>query len=75
MEYEDELGATQLVNVSTSMPIALRGRTIFCQFSNHQELKTDNKNAFNVPASQVRPLLSPSSLFPQLLHTHCKGRG
>uniref|UniRef100_A0A914VIR2 RRM domain-containing protein n=1 Tax=Plectus sambesii TaxID=2011161 RepID=A0A914VIR2_9BILA len=50
VEYEDDIGASSLVSVSQTCPMAIRGRTIFCQFSNHQELKTDNKNAFNVPS-------------------------
>ncbi|VDD96257.1 unnamed protein product [Enterobius vermicularis] len=41
VEYEDEQGAQALVTVSATCPIAIRDRTIFCQFSTHQELKTD----------------------------------
>ncbi len=45
VEYEDEAGAHSLVAVSQTCPMALRGRTVFCQFSNHQELRTENNKA------------------------------
>lgn len=45
VEYEDESGAQTLVAVADACPMAIRGRTIFCQFSTHQELKTDRKGA------------------------------
>ncbi|VDP43017.1 unnamed protein product [Soboliphyme baturini] len=51
LQYEEESSAAALVSTSRTSTITLRGRTVFCQFSNHHELKTDNKNAFNVVAS------------------------
>lgn len=45
VEYEDENSAVQLVAVSCVSPINLRGRTVFCQYSNHQELKTDKQQS------------------------------
>uniref|UniRef100_A0A915ECX5 RRM domain-containing protein n=1 Tax=Ditylenchus dipsaci TaxID=166011 RepID=A0A915ECX5_9BILA len=45
VEYESESSAQSLVNVAEACPMAIRGRTIFCQFSTHQELKTDRKAA------------------------------
>uniref|UniRef100_A0A915AMA7 RRM domain-containing protein n=1 Tax=Parascaris univalens TaxID=6257 RepID=A0A915AMA7_PARUN len=43
VEYEEEHGAQILVTMSSACPVAIRDRTIFCQFSTHQELKTDKR--------------------------------
>uniref|UniRef100_A0A915Q0F2 RRM domain-containing protein n=1 Tax=Setaria digitata TaxID=48799 RepID=A0A915Q0F2_9BILA len=43
VEYEDERSAQTLVAVSVACPVAIRDRTIFCQFSTHQELKTNRR--------------------------------
>uniref|UniRef100_F1LFQ9 Polypyrimidine tract-binding protein 1 n=1 Tax=Ascaris suum TaxID=6253 RepID=F1LFQ9_ASCSU len=43
VEYEEEQGAQILVTMSSACPVAIRDRTIFCQFSTHQELKTDKR--------------------------------
>uniref|UniRef100_A0A183CY68 RRM domain-containing protein n=1 Tax=Gongylonema pulchrum TaxID=637853 RepID=A0A183CY68_9BILA len=47
VEYEDEQSAQTLVTVSATCPVAIRDRlrfsTIFCQFSTHQELKTNRR--------------------------------
>ncbi|VDM41010.1 unnamed protein product [Toxocara canis] len=43
VEYEEEQGAQTLVAMSIACPVAIRDRTIFCQFSTHQELKTDKR--------------------------------
>ncbi|PAV81609.1 hypothetical protein WR25_03094 [Diploscapter pachys] len=41
VEYESEAGAASFVNAMNSIPIQVRGRTIFAQYSTHQELKLD----------------------------------
>uniref|UniRef100_A0AC34R3H1 RRM domain-containing protein n=1 Tax=Panagrolaimus sp. JU765 TaxID=591449 RepID=A0AC34R3H1_9BILA len=73
VEYEDEIGARTIVNVANVSPIAIRGRTIFCQFSTHQELKTDRKGATNkngifgdtmLSVSVWPDLSSPRKAFP-----------
>ncbi|VIO94974.1 Uncharacterized protein BM_BM17574 [Brugia malayi] len=43
VEYEDERSAQTLVTVNIACPVAIRDRTIFCQFSTHQELKTNRR--------------------------------
>ena len=45
VEYEEDSGAQTIVNVAQACPMAIRGRTIFCQYSTHQELKTERKGA------------------------------
>uniref|UniRef100_A0A914P765 RRM domain-containing protein n=1 Tax=Panagrolaimus davidi TaxID=227884 RepID=A0A914P765_9BILA len=45
VEYEEDSGAQTIVNVAQACPMAIRGRTIFCQYSTHQELKTERKSA------------------------------
>uniref|UniRef100_A0A7E4VBS3 RRM domain-containing protein n=1 Tax=Panagrellus redivivus TaxID=6233 RepID=A0A7E4VBS3_PANRE len=45
VEYQDDAGAATIVNVAQACPMAIRGRTIFCQYSTHQELKTERKGA------------------------------
>uniref|UniRef100_A0A914XS35 RRM domain-containing protein n=1 Tax=Panagrolaimus superbus TaxID=310955 RepID=A0A914XS35_9BILA len=45
VEYEDDGGAQTIVNVAQACPMAIRGRTIFCQYSTHQSLKTERKSA------------------------------
>ncbi|CAG9535745.1 unnamed protein product [Cercopithifilaria johnstoni] len=57
VEYEDERSAQTLVTVNIACPVAIRDRTIFCQFSTHQELKTHprlpaNSNGSNVITDQ-----------------------
>ncbi|VDN58483.1 unnamed protein product [Dracunculus medinensis] len=44
VEYEEQQGAQALVAFSLAFPVAIRDRTIFCQFSNHQELKTEKRS-------------------------------
>ncbi|XP_071511301.1 polypyrimidine tract-binding protein 1-like, partial [Diadema antillarum] len=41
VEMADEATAQTLINHYTHMPSQVRGRQIYCQFSNHKELKTD----------------------------------
>uniref|UniRef100_A0AC34GQT0 RRM domain-containing protein n=1 Tax=Panagrolaimus sp. ES5 TaxID=591445 RepID=A0AC34GQT0_9BILA len=45
VEYEEDSGAQTIVNVAQACPMAIRGRTIFCQYSTHQSLKTERKSA------------------------------
>jgi polypyrimidine tract-binding protein 1 len=45
VEYEEDVGAQTIVNVAQACPMAIRGRTIFCQYSTHQGLKTERKSA------------------------------
>ncbi|CAD6195602.1 unnamed protein product [Caenorhabditis auriculariae] len=45
VEYEDESGAVGFVTSMTAMPIQIRGRTIFAQYSTHQELKLDKSKS------------------------------
>uniref|UniRef100_A0A0R3RJB2 RRM domain-containing protein n=1 Tax=Elaeophora elaphi TaxID=1147741 RepID=A0A0R3RJB2_9BILA len=57
VEYEDERSAQTLVTVNIACPVAIRDRTIFCQFSTHQELKTNRRpragsNGSNLIADQ-----------------------
>src|ERR1700693_5621818 len=43
VEYEAGDGAQMLVGVAEACPMAIRGRTIFCQFSNtHKQLRVEN---------------------------------
>ncbi|KJH51952.1 hypothetical protein DICVIV_01843 [Dictyocaulus viviparus] len=41
VEYEDEHSAVGFVTSMNAVPIQIRGRTIFVQYSTHQELKLD----------------------------------
>lgn len=49
LEMADETAATSMVTMFTATPPIVRGRTVYVQFSNHRELKTDqNHTATNV---------------------------
>uniref|UniRef100_A0A1Q3FU06 Putative hnrnp-l/ptb/hephaestus splicing factor family n=1 Tax=Culex tarsalis TaxID=7177 RepID=A0A1Q3FU06_CULTA len=49
LEMADESAATSMVTMFTATPPIVRGRTVYVQFSNHRELKTDqNHTATNV---------------------------
>ncbi|WKX96614.1 hypothetical protein Q1695_012782 [Nippostrongylus brasiliensis] len=49
VEYEDEHSAVGFVSSMNAVPIQIRGRTIFAQYSTHQELKLDkNRSAHDV---------------------------
>ncbi|XP_014671651.1 PREDICTED: polypyrimidine tract-binding protein 1-like [Priapulus caudatus] len=50
IEMGDETASATMVNYYTNCPANLRGRTVFIQFSNHKELKTDMSNTANVAA-------------------------
>ncbi|CAD5210241.1 unnamed protein product [Bursaphelenchus okinawaensis] len=43
VEYEEESGAQAIVQIAHAYPMAIRGKTIFCQYSTHQNLKTEKK--------------------------------
>ncbi|KAM3718621.1 Polypyrimidine tract-binding protein [Dirofilaria immitis] len=53
VEYEDERSAQTLVTVSIACPVAIRDRTIFCQFSTHQELKTNRRSRIGSNGSNL----------------------
>ncbi|KAI6197017.1 Protein CBR-PTB-1 [Aphelenchoides besseyi] len=61
VEYEDESGAQAITQIAHAYPMAIRGKTIFCQYSTHQELKTERKVGKN-----DLPLLADPSLLPSL---------
>ncbi|CAI5443782.1 unnamed protein product [Caenorhabditis angaria] len=44
VEFEDENSASAFVSAMTAVPIQIRGRTVFAQFSTHRELKFDKKS-------------------------------
>ncbi|XP_055542254.1 polypyrimidine tract-binding protein 2 isoform X4 [Wyeomyia smithii] len=49
LEMADESAATNMVTMFTANPPVVRGRTVYVQFSNHRELKTDqNHTATNI---------------------------
>ncbi|XP_053698623.1 polypyrimidine tract-binding protein 2 isoform X2 [Sabethes cyaneus] len=49
LEMADESAATSMVTMFTAQPPVVRGRTVYVQFSNHRELKTDqNHTATNI---------------------------
>jgi len=49
LEMENEDIAQQMVDANETNPPTIRQRTVYIQFSNHQELKTDNSS----PKQQV----------------------
>ncbi|KAJ1353559.1 hypothetical protein KIN20_010208 [Parelaphostrongylus tenuis] len=56
IEYEDEHSAVGFVTSMNAVPIQIRGRTIFAQYSTHQELKLDKTRSLqdvgsNAPAT------------------------
>ncbi|EDS42784.1 polypyrimidine tract binding protein [Culex quinquefasciatus] len=44
LEMADESAATSMVTMFTATPPIVRGRTVYVQFSNHRELKTDQNH-------------------------------
>ncbi|XP_053698624.1 polypyrimidine tract-binding protein 2 isoform X3 [Sabethes cyaneus] len=44
LEMADESAATSMVTMFTAQPPVVRGRTVYVQFSNHRELKTDQNH-------------------------------
>ncbi|CAO1427123.1 unnamed protein product [Diamesa hyperborea] len=51
LEMADEISATAMVSVFNTTPPTVRGRTVYVQFSNHRELKTDQNHSIMSPAS------------------------
>lgn len=52
VEYLEEKGASNLVQLSNACPMAIRGKTIFCQYSMHQEIKTNEKQQLTTTNQQ-----------------------
>lgn len=48
LEMADESAATSMVTMFTATPPFVRGRTVYVQFSNHRELKTDQNHTATV---------------------------
>lgn len=48
LEMTDEISATTMVSVFNAAPPTVRGRTVYVQFSNHRELKTDQNHSITV---------------------------
>lgn len=48
LEMADEGTATTMVTYFTTNPPTVRGRTVYVQFSNHRELKTDQNHSILV---------------------------
>lgn len=65
LEMADESAASQMVNYFTTCVANLRGRSVYVQYSNHKELKTDlthsNANASAQAALQAAQALTGSS--------------
>lgn len=53
LEMADEVSATAMVSVFNTTPPTVRGRTVYVQFSNHRELKTDQNHSITVRASFI----------------------
>uniref|UniRef100_A0A0N5ASB5 RRM domain-containing protein n=1 Tax=Syphacia muris TaxID=451379 RepID=A0A0N5ASB5_9BILA len=67
VEYEDEQSAQALVALSMACPIAIRDKTIFCQFSTHQELKVHKIRSYGSANNENDLAASEVSAFlPQL---------
>ncbi|CAA85411.3 RRM domain-containing protein [Caenorhabditis elegans] len=47
VEYEEEASAAAFVSGMTAVPIQIRGRTLFAQYSTHRELKFDKNKAIS----------------------------
>lgn len=61
VEYEDDAAAETFVTSMAAVPIQIRGRTVFAQFSTHQELKFDktksveSENGLSLDGTQQQP--------------------
>ncbi|XP_037091487.1 polypyrimidine tract-binding protein 1-like, partial [Pollicipes pollicipes] len=55
LEMADEAVATQMVTYFANGTAQLRGRSVYVQFSNHKELKTDQTHSNAVPGLWERP--------------------
>ncbi|CAI4230876.1 unnamed protein product [Auanema sp. JU1783] len=61
VEFEDESAAQGFVAAMTAIPVQVRGRTIFCQFSTHQELKMDKEKKRELLGDEVNHVLQNGS--------------
>jgi polypyrimidine tract-binding protein 1 len=59
LEMADEITATAMVSVFNTTPPTVRGRTVYVQFSNHRELKTDQNHSITVSKSRILSLHTP----------------
>ncbi len=64
LEMEDEQSATSMVNYFTNCTAQLRERSVYVQFSNHKELKTDQTHS-NASASAQAALQAAQALSGQ----------
>lgn len=48
LEMSDEVSAASMVACFNNNPPQVRGRTVYVQFSNHRELKTDQSHSIAV---------------------------
>ncbi|KAK0394175.1 hypothetical protein QR680_000603 [Steinernema hermaphroditum] len=62
--------AQRIVIATEAYPVAIRGRTMFVQYSTHQELKTDRSPPSQPPATAVDEPSPLSSSPPTLLAKH-----
>lgn len=69
LEMADESAATSMVTMFTATPPIVRGRTVYVQFSNHRELKTDQNHTATVSA-RTFPL--PLAALFSLTHSFSK---
>jgi polypyrimidine tract-binding protein 2 len=53
LEFQEESCAAQMVNYFATCPAQLRGRTVYVQFSNHKELKTDQNHSNSNAAARA----------------------
>lgn len=63
LEMADEISATAMVSVFNTTPPTVRGRTVYVQFSNHRELKTDQNHSITVSCQEsVRGCFESSAI-------------
>lgn len=62
VEYEDEHSAVGFVTSMNAVPIQIRGRTIFAQYSTHQELKLDKNRTTQELGPDGLPISNGSSI-------------
>ncbi|CAG0914871.1 unnamed protein product [Notodromas monacha] len=53
LEFGDEASANQMVTYFMTAAAQLRGRTVYVQFSNHKELKTDQNHSNSTAAARA----------------------
>ncbi|KAK6732291.1 hypothetical protein RB195_016589 [Necator americanus] len=62
VEYEDEHSAVGFVTSMNAVPIQIRGRTIFAQYSTHQELRLDKNRSAQDTGADGLPISNGSSI-------------